>query len=99
MRFNQGSWKTQDTQEDPTGEEVPGASQPGNVAENDNDNNNDDNDEEEMMFSALGQALFTAASLSMLHFTLDLLVRHQYAQDIDWSEMRWKTGKAFPGTI
>ena len=91
MTFDQGSWKTQGAQEETTAEEARRASQP---TQDDNDD-----DEEEKMFSAVEHALFTAASLSMLHFTLDLLVRHQYAQEIDWSEMRWKTVKAFPGTI
>jgi len=32
----------------------------------------------------LGQSIFWASALAMLHFTLDVLVSHQYLQDIDF---------------
>lgn len=47
--------------------------------------NNDDNDNDPI--GALGQAIFLATTLTMLHFTLDVLVHHQYRQEIAWGEI------------
>ncbi|KAI9837277.1 MAG: hypothetical protein M1819_000351 [Sarea resinae] len=42
-----------------------------------------------------GNALVTASTLTMLHFTLDVLVAHQYAMSIEWDGLVWRSGRAF----
>ncbi|KAI6879463.1 hypothetical protein KC318_g13890 [Hortaea werneckii] len=44
----------------------------------------------------LGQAVFWAVSLGMLHFTLDVLVYQQYAQEILWSAIFRRTFTGLP---
>ena len=46
--------------------------------------------------AALGHALFLGPALSMLHFTLDVLVYHQYRQDMAWGEIARRSGTAAP---
>lgn len=43
-----------------------------------------------------GQALFFTLTLSMLHFTLDVLVHHQYRQEIGWDLIVQRTSVTFP---
>ena len=43
-----------------------------------------------------GQALFFALTLSMLQFTLDVLVHHQYRQEIGWDLIVQRTFVTFP---
>lgn len=43
-----------------------------------------------------GQALFFTLTLSMLHFTLDVLVHHQYRQAIGWDLIVQRTLITFP---
>jgi hypothetical protein len=45
----------------------------------------------------VGEAIVYGITLAMLHFTLDVLVFHQYRQDILWGEIFIKTIKMFPG--
>ncbi|KAI9709592.1 MAG: hypothetical protein M1820_003352 [Bogoriella megaspora] len=52
--------------------------------------------EEEDPLGAFGQALFLASTLSMLHFTLDVLVYHQYRQNIEWLEITKRTAIVLP---
>ena len=47
----------------------------------------------------LGNAIFLAITLSMLHFTLDVLVYHQYAQSIEWNEILKRTAMVGPQLI
>ncbi len=47
----------------------------------------------------LGQAVFFTSTLAMLHFTLDVLVQHQYKQDIEWGTIVRRTGMVVPGTF
>ena len=47
----------------------------------------------------IASALFLSTTLSMLHFTLDVLVHHQYRQTIAWSDIRWRTAGALPRTL
>lgn len=42
-------------------------------------------------------AVFTAITLTILHFTLDVLVHHQYAQTLAWSSIWRRTALGFPG--
>ena len=44
----------------------------------------------------LGQAFFFALSLTMLHFTLDVLVHNQYRQEIGWDLIFQRTLTTFP---
>ncbi|KAI6863780.1 hypothetical protein KC343_g13839 [Hortaea werneckii] len=44
----------------------------------------------------LGQAVFWAVSLGMLHFTLDVLVYQQYAQEILWTAIFRRTFTGLP---
>ncbi|KAI0476647.1 hypothetical protein F4859DRAFT_56355 [Xylaria cf. heliscus] len=41
------------------------------------------------------EALLWTVSLAMLHFTLDVLVQHQYAMDISWSQITTRALVAF----
>ncbi|KAI9667488.1 MAG: hypothetical protein M1821_000304 [Bathelium mastoideum] len=47
----------------------------------------------------LGQAIFLASTLSMLHFTLDVLVYHQYRQSIEWNDIIKRTAMVVPQLI
>lgn len=44
----------------------------------------------------LGNAIFLTITLSMLHFTLDVLVYHQYRQSIEWNEIFKRTAMVVP---
>lgn len=44
----------------------------------------------------IGNAIFYAVSLSMVHFTLDVLVYNQYRQDIEWGDIFKRTLTVFP---
>ena len=43
-----------------------------------------------------GEAFFYALTLTMLHFTLDVLVHHQYRQEIGWTLIIQRTVITFP---
>jgi hypothetical protein len=45
------------------------------------------------------EAMLWTVSLAMLHFTLDVLVQHQYAVAIKWVEIASRTGQAFLGKV
>lgn len=53
----------------------------------------------EPLIGRLGESILWSISLTMLHFTLDVLVAHQYAVDIKWSHIITRTAQAFPGTF
>lgn len=44
----------------------------------------------------VGESFFLCTSLTMVHFTLDVLVYHQYAQEIVWSEIVRRTFIIYP---
>lgn len=44
----------------------------------------------------LGNTMFWTFSLSMLHFTLDVLVFNQYRQEMEWSTIFRRTGTILP---
>ncbi|MCJ1366708.1 hypothetical protein MMC16_005838 [Acarospora aff. strigata] len=58
--------------------------------------NSDGDDKDDDPIGPVGNAIFLAMTLSMLHFTLDVLVHHQYRQEIAWAEIGWRTAGAFP---
>ena len=45
---------------------------------------------------SFGQAIFFASTLTMLHFTLDVLVHQQYGMSMDWGTIASSTATAFP---
>lgn len=51
---------------------------------------------QESPIGAFGEAFFLTTSLCMLHFTLDVLVYHQYAQSIEWGAIVSRTFKIAP---
>ncbi|EKD18050.1 hypothetical protein MBM_03822 [Drepanopeziza brunnea f. sp. 'multigermtubi' MB_m1] len=56
------------------------------------------NDEKEALVGRLGDSILWSISLTMLHFTLDVLVTHQYNIDgIVWPGIIWRTVQALPG--
>ncbi|RKF83435.1 putative deacetylase-like protein [Golovinomyces cichoracearum] len=44
----------------------------------------------------MAEATLWTITFTMLHSTLDLLVTHQYATEIDWLQILWRAFKAFP---
>ncbi|KAI2609160.1 hypothetical protein GGR54DRAFT_643648 [Hypoxylon sp. NC1633] len=57
-----------------------------------------DVDEEELLSPTVDrimEAILWSASLAMLHFTLDVLVQHQYAVSIIWPQIMIRTVQAF----
>ncbi|KAJ5046825.1 uncharacterized protein L3040_004050 [Drepanopeziza brunnea f. sp. 'multigermtubi'] len=55
------------------------------------------NDEKEALVGRLGDSILWSISLTMLHFTLDVLVTHQYNIDgIVWPGIIWRTVQALP---
>lgn len=49
--------------------------------------------------TVVANAVFTSVTLCMLHFTLDVLVHHQYAVSISWSNILRRTGTTFPALL
>ncbi len=46
--------------------------------------------------AAAADTVFMAATLTVLHFTFDVLVQHQYRHVLDWREIWARTAKTFP---
>ncbi|KAI6245761.1 hypothetical protein HI914_05911 [Erysiphe necator] len=44
----------------------------------------------------MAEATLWTSTYTMLHFTLDLLVTHQYATEVEWSQILRRAIKAFP---
>jgi hypothetical protein len=53
-------------------------------------------DDEEPLVGRLGESILWSMSLTMLHFTLDVLVANQYAMQIIWPDLISRTAQAFP---
>ncbi len=58
--------------------------------------NDEEEEEEGEGETILEQSLFLSGTLTMLHFTLDVLVHHQYAQEVEWWEIAKRAGIGFP---
>lgn len=58
-----------------------------------------DSENEEILVGRLGESILWTISLTMLHFTLDVLVTHQYAEEIDWRKVVSRTAQASPGKL
>jgi hypothetical protein len=48
------------------------------------------------LIGRLGESIVWSLSLTMLHFTLDVLVSHQYAVEIVWRDIVVRAAQAFP---
>ncbi|APA11357.1 hypothetical protein SS1G_11607 [Sclerotinia sclerotiorum 1980 UF-70] len=55
-----------------------------------------DAENEEILIGRLGESILWAISLTMLHFTLDVLVTHQYAEEIIWKGVISRTLQSCP---
>ncbi|KAB8296750.1 hypothetical protein EYC80_002167 [Monilinia laxa] len=55
-----------------------------------------DGENAEILIGRLGESLLWTISLVALHFTLDVLVTHQYAEEIVWINIIWRTVQASP---
>ena len=64
-------------------------------AGDDDDDDADDADDDEPI-GPVGQAVFFSSTLTMLHFTLDVLVQHQYRQEMDWGMIGRRTASTWP---
>ena len=52
--------------------------------------------DEEALVGRAGDAILWSTSLTMVHFTLDVVVANQYAVDIEWPKMFSRTLQSFP---
>lgn len=53
-------------------------------------------EEDEELLGRFGHAVVLTFTLALLHFTLDVLVYHQYAQDIEWNAIFKRTFSTLP---
>ena len=53
-------------------------------------------EDEGPLIGRLGESIVWSISLTMLHFTLDVLVSHQYAVEIIWRDIVTRAAQAFP---
>ena len=61
---------------------------------NGGDGRSSDHDTEVM--TIFEQSIFLAGTLTMLHFTVDVLVHHQYRQEVVWRDIIRRTAMNFP---
>jgi hypothetical protein len=52
--------------------------------------------EDEPLTGRLADSILWSITLTMLHFTLDVLVTHQYAVELSWPVIFKRTAQAFP---
>ncbi|ESZ90458.1 hypothetical protein SBOR_9152 [Sclerotinia borealis F-4128] len=58
-----------------------------------------DEENKEILVGRLGESFLWTISLTMLHFTFDVLVTHQYAEGIVWRNVIYRTLQASPGKL
>lgn len=58
-----------------------------------------DGESGEPLVGRLGESILWSISLTMLHFTLDVLVAHQYAVEIKWPDLLRRLATAFPSKL
>ncbi|TVY78459.1 hypothetical protein LSUE1_G001713 [Lachnellula suecica] len=51
---------------------------------------------DEPLIGRLGESIFWTVSLTMLHFTMDVLAASQYAVKIEWDKLTVRSAQAFP---
>jgi hypothetical protein len=61
--------------------------------------NNEEAPDNEPPVGRLGESILWSLSLTMLHVTLDVLVSHQYAIELEWLAIGRRAAQAFPGTV
>lgn len=54
--------------------------------------------EAELVAGRIIESILWSLSLTMLHFTLDVLVSHQYAMEIEWPSIMMRAAQAYPST-
>lgn len=59
----------------------------------------DGDTDEEPLVGRFGESILWGLSLTMLHFTLDVLVSNQYAVEIIWRNLITRAAQAFPSKI
>lgn len=55
--------------------------------------------DEEPLVGRVGDSILWSLSLTMLHFTLDVLVANQYAMEMEWTSLLIRTAQAFPSNL
>jgi hypothetical protein len=55
--------------------------------------------DEEPLIGRLGESMLWTFSLTMLHFSMDVLVARQYAVEIEWDKLFKRSLQAFPGSF
>jgi hypothetical protein len=55
--------------------------------------------DEEPLIGRLGESMLWTFSLTMLHFSMDVLVARQYAVEIEWDKLFKRSLQAFPGVF
>lgn len=53
--------------------------------------------DDEPPIGRLAESILWSLSITMLHFTLDVLVSHQYAMEVEWPAIIRRAAQAFPG--
>lgn len=53
--------------------------------------------DEQPLIGRFGEAVLWSSSLAMLHFTLDVLTQHQYAEVLSWPRVITQSLQAFGG--
>ncbi|TVY38140.1 hypothetical protein LSUB1_G002849 [Lachnellula subtilissima] len=56
-------------------------------------------EDEEPLIGRLPESIFWSVSLTMLHFTMDVLVARQFAVEMEWDNLMTRSAQAFPGSI
>ena len=68
----------------------------GTKASYDNGGGGRSSDQDTEVMTIFEQSIFLAGTLAMLHFTIDVLVHHQYRQEVVWRDIIWRTAMNFP---
>lgn len=55
--------------------------------------------DDEPLIGRLGESMLWTFSLTMLHFSMDVLVARQYAVEIEWDKLFKRSLQAFPGSF
>jgi hypothetical protein len=58
-----------------------------------------ESEQPEELIGRLGEAVVWTITLIMLHFTLDVLVHHQYAEEISWDNIVYRCIYITPGML
>jgi hypothetical protein len=56
-------------------------------------------EDEEPLIGRLGESILWSVSLTMLHFSMDVLVARQYAVAVEWDNLITRSAQAFPGML